>query len=234
MSPGAPDERLEAAVKSDDGFFTTVFVTPYSKYLARWAAHRGIAPNTVTVTGLAVGAAAVAAFALGSRGGLVAGAVLLQAAFTLDCVDGQLARYSGRTSPFGGWLDAMGDRAKEFAVYGGLAVGSVRGFDEPVWGLALAALTLQATRQLLDLGFGSRPRGGADSGAVARLSGALDDRAWSRWVRRTVVLPIGERLLLVSVTAAVFRPQVTFVALLAWGGLAAAYATTGRVLRSLA
>ena len=34
------------------------------------------------------------AFATGERWGLVAGAVLLQIAFTIDCVDGQLARYT--------------------------------------------------------------------------------------------------------------------------------------------
>ena len=159
---------------------------------------------------------------------------MLQAAFTLDCVDGQLARYSGRTSPFGGWFDAMGDRAKEFGVYAGLAVGSVRGFDDPVWGLALAALTLQAGRQLLDLAFGRRLQRSDGTRGVARVSGALDARPWSRWVRRTLVLPIGERLLLISVTAAFFRPEVTFLALLVFGGFAAVYAMTGRVLRSLA
>lgn len=230
----AADERLAAAVKSDDGLFTTLFVSPYSRYLARWAAHRGIAPNAVTLAGLVVGAGAAASFAVGSRAALVAGALLLQAAFTLDCVDGQLARYSGRTSALGGWLDAMADRSKEFGVYAGLAVGSVRGFDDPVWDLALAVLALQATRQLLDLGFGRRPRPAGADGGVARLSGALDAHPWSKWARRTVVLPIGERLLLVSVTAAFFRPEVTFLALLVWGGIAAAYATTGRVLRSLA
>ncbi|HET7531190.1 MAG TPA: hypothetical protein VFJ98_09555, partial [Mycobacteriales bacterium] len=66
------DERLSAAVKSEDGFFTTFFVSPYSRYVARWAAHRGVAPNTVTVLGLAVGLSAAAAFAVGSRPALVA------------------------------------------------------------------------------------------------------------------------------------------------------------------
>jgi phosphatidylglycerophosphate synthase len=236
VTGGTADARLAAAVKSDDGLFTTLFVTPYSKYVARWAANRGIAPNAVTVAGLAVGAGATVAFAFGTRATLVLGAVLLQAAFTLDCVDGQLARYSGRTSPFGGWLDAMGDRAKEFAVYGGLAVGSARSFHDPVWDLALAALALQAGRQTLDLAFARRAAAApGPGGGIARLSSTLDTRRpWSRWVRRTLVLPIGERLFLISLTAALFRPEITFAALLAWGGFAAAYALTGRILRSVA
>ena len=46
------DARLDTAVKSVDGFFTTFFVSPYSKYIARWAARRGITPNPVTITSL--------------------------------------------------------------------------------------------------------------------------------------------------------------------------------------
>ena len=39
---------LDSAVKASDGFFTTFFVSPYSKYIARWAARRGWTPNGVT------------------------------------------------------------------------------------------------------------------------------------------------------------------------------------------
>jgi hypothetical protein len=70
---------LDSTVKSSDGFFTTFFVSPYSKYIARWAARRGLTPNAVTMVSLGVGIVAAAAFATGERAGLVAGAVLLQA-----------------------------------------------------------------------------------------------------------------------------------------------------------
>jgi Family of unknown function (DUF5941) len=43
-------------------------------------------------------------------------------------------------------------------------------------------------------------------------------------------LPIGERLALISLTAAVWSPRVTFVALLVWGAVAAVYALTVRLL----
>ena len=36
---------LDSAVKANDGFFTTFFVSPYSKYIARWAARRGWTPE---------------------------------------------------------------------------------------------------------------------------------------------------------------------------------------------
>ena len=44
---------LDSAVKANDGFFTTFFVSPYSKYIARWAARRGWTPNGVTTLSVA-------------------------------------------------------------------------------------------------------------------------------------------------------------------------------------
>ncbi len=150
--------RLDSAVKSTDGFFTTFFVSPYSKHLARFAARRGWSPNAVTTVSMAIGLLAAAAFATGERWGLVAGALALQAAFVADCVDGQVARYAQRFSALGGWLDSIFDRAKEYAVFAGLAIGASRRGDD-VWLLAGAALTLQTMRHMLDFSFhdGARP-----------------------------------------------------------------------------
>src|SRR4051794_637203 len=144
--------QLDSAVKPVDGFFTTFFVSPYSKYIARWAARRGLTPNAVTSISMAVGVCAAAAFAVGTRAWLIAGALLLQAAFTLDCVDGQLARYTLTFSKFGAWLDSVFDRGKEYVVFAGLAIGASRAGD-PVWVLAGAALTLQVLRHAFDFSF---------------------------------------------------------------------------------
>ncbi len=146
---------LDSAVKANDGFFTTFFVSPYSRYIARWAARRGLTPNQVTTVSMAIGVLAAAAFATGSRPGLVAGAVLLQVAFTTDCVDGQLARYTRTFSKLGAWLDSIFDRSKEYVVYAGLAIGASRGFGEDVWVLAVAAMTLQTARHMADFSFGT-------------------------------------------------------------------------------
>jgi phosphatidylglycerophosphate synthase len=145
--------RLDAAVKSDDGFFTTFLVSPYSRYLARWAARRGFTPNQVTVASMALGVAAAAAFAAGTRGWAIVGAVLLQAAFTLDCVDGQLARYLAQYSAAGAWLDSVFDRGKEYVVLAGLAYGGTRVGQDGAWLLAAVALTVQTFRHVLDFGY---------------------------------------------------------------------------------
>jgi hypothetical protein len=52
------------------------------------------------------------------------------------------------------------------------------------------------------------------------------------WIKRIVAFPIGERFAAISITAAIWSPHTTFVVLLAWGGFAALYGTTGRILRS--
>jgi phosphatidylglycerophosphate synthase len=143
---------LESAVKANDGFFTTHFVSPYSKYIARWAARRGWTPNQVTTVSLGIGLLAAIAFATGERAGLIAGAVLLQIAFTTDCVDGQLARYSRQFSKLGAWLDSVFDRTKEYLVFAGLAIGASRTGD-PVWVLAGAALALQTVRHMIDFSY---------------------------------------------------------------------------------
>jgi hypothetical protein len=143
---------LDSAVKANDGFFTTYFVSPYSKYLARWAARNGLSPNTVTTISMAIGTVAALAFASGERAGLIAGAVLAQLAFATDCVDGQLARYTRTFSRFGAWLDSVFDRTKEYVIFAGLAIGASRAGDG-VWMLAASALALQTVRHAIDFSY---------------------------------------------------------------------------------
>ncbi len=236
-------ERLAAAAKANDTPFTMFLVTPYSKYLARFAARRGWSPDAITLVSFLLGVAAAAAFAAGTRPALVAGALLLQASFTADCVDGQLARYARRFSNFGGWLDSVLDRLKEYLVYGGLAIGASRGFGDDVWLLAAAALTLQTARHVSDFAYvaarrGSRPAAPPDEpghGRLWRVEAAAEQRSsWVRSANQLLRLPIGERFALISLTAALASPRVTFVALLVWGSVAAAYALTVRILLSYA
>ncbi|MBM9507116.1 CDP-alcohol phosphatidyltransferase family protein [Streptomyces sp. KK5PA1] len=225
--------RLRSAVKSRDGFFTTHFISPYSRYIARWCARRGLTPNQVTTASLLVALIAAGCAATGTRGGFVAAGVLLLASFVLDCTDGQLARYSLQYSTLGAWLDATFDRVKEYAYYAGLALGAARGGDD-VWALALGAMVLQTCRHVVDFAFNEANHdASANTSPTAALSGRLDSVGWTVWARRMIVLPIGERWALIAVLTAATTPRTTFVVLLIGCGLAACYTTAGRVLRSL-
>ncbi|GAA0356411.1 hypothetical protein GCM10009530_01930 [Microbispora corallina] len=260
--------RLNNAVKGADGFFTTFFVSTYSRFIARWAARRGLTPNQVTLISIALGLLSAGAFATGTRWGAVAGAVLIYFAFVFDCVDGQLARYARKFGVLGAWLDATFDRFKEYAVFVGLAVGATVsgqfGDGEGVWTLALVALALQTVKHLLDFSFGAANRRRAPVPLPTLALTVADDRPlraaleerkatrntgvrsllrlWTRagkfravhWARKMIVFPIGERFAAIAITSAFFDPRVTFLTLVIWGGVAATYTLTGRLLRSLA
>ncbi|WP_193386452.1 DUF5941 domain-containing protein [Streptomyces xiaopingdaonensis] len=229
------DVRLRSAVKARDGFFTTFCVSPYSRYLARWSARRGLTPNQVTTASLVTALIAAGCAATGSRLGFVAAGLLLLGSFVLDATDGQLARYALKYSTLGAWLDATFDRAKEYAFYAGLALGAARSDPaDDVWALALGAMVLQTVRHVVDFSFTEANHDAqANTSPTAALSERLDNAGWTIWLRRMVVLPIGERWALIAVLTALTTPRITFVVLLVGCALAACYTTAGRVLRSL-
>ncbi|GAB1338902.1 hypothetical protein ACE1SV_54920 [Streptomyces sp. E-15] len=225
--------RLRSAVKSRDGFFTTFFISPYSRYIARWCARRGLTPNQVTTASLLTALIAAGCAATGTRGGFIAAGALLIASFVLDCTDGQLARYALKYSTLGAWLDATFDRAKEYAYYAGLALGAARGGDD-VWALALGAMILQTCRHVVDFSFNEANHdASANTSPTAALSDKLDSVGWTVWLRRMIVLPIGERWALIAVLTAATTPRITFYVLLVGCAFAATYTTAGRVLRSV-
>lgn len=224
--------RLRRAVKGDDGLFTTYAVSTWTRYLARWCARRGWSPNLVTTLSLLVALAGAGAAATGTRAGYICTAVALYLSFALDCTDGQLARYSLQFSRIGSWLDATFDRAKEYAVYAGLAVGAVRGgHDHRIWLFAAGAMVLQTLRHHIDFAYHESLRGQPESGQRATAADA-PRRSPGYWARKVVILPIGERWALIALLTALTTPRVVFSVVLIWGALAAAYTTAGRVQRS--
>ena len=226
--------RLRTAVKARDGFFTTFCISPYSRYIARWCARRGLTPNQVTTASLLTALIAAGCAATGTRPGFVAAGVLLIASFVLDCTDGQLARYSLQYSTLGAWLDATFDRAKEYAYYAGLALGAANADGDDVWALALGAMVLQTCRHVVDFSFNEANHDATgNSSPTAALSDRLNSVGWTVWVRRMIVLPIGERWAMIAVLTALTTPRITFYVLLIGCALAACYTTAGRVLRSL-
>ncbi|QKV97486.1 CDP-alcohol phosphatidyltransferase family protein [Streptomyces sp. NA02950] len=226
--------RLRTAVKSRDGFFTTFCISPYSRYIARWCARRGLTPNQVTTASLLTALIAAACAATGTRPGFISAGVLLIASFVLDCTDGQLARYSLQYSTLGAWLDATFDRAKEYAYYAGLALGAARGGHDDVWALALGAMVLQTCRHVVDFSFNEANHDATgNTSPTAALSDRLDSVGWTVWLRRMIVLPIGERWAMIAVLTAFTTPRITLWVLIAGCALAACYTTAGRVLRSL-
>ena len=105
------------------------------KYVARWCARRGLTPNQVTERLACCSASlAAAAFATGERWGLVAGAVLLQVAFTLRLRRRPARALHAHASPSSapGWTRSSTAR-KEYVVFAGPGDRRRGQTGDPVW-----------------------------------------------------------------------------------------------------
>ncbi|GAA3715774.1 hypothetical protein GCM10022224_096760 [Nonomuraea antimicrobica] len=242
--------RLDTSVKADDGFFTTFCVSTWTRHLIKPAVQLKLTPNTVTGVSLALALLAAVWFSAGTQGGRLTGAVLLYLSFALDCLDGQLARYTRTFSPLGAWADGISDRLKEYAVFIGLAIGFG---GTGIWYLAVAAMVMQVVRHAVDYTYAGAmadaDRVGAqwgrparslleshdvrrEEGGVLKLARRLERDTIARWLKKIIVLPVGERTALIAVTAAVWGARATFLSLLGWGTVAAVYQLAGRIARS--
>lgn len=248
-----PETKLARALRPDDGFYSTFVIRRLSRRLTPTALRLRLRPNHITIGSLLIGLLAAASFAVGGRVGLVAGALLLQLSLVIDCVDGEVARYTRAFTGVGAWLDASTDRVKEYACYAGLAVGAGGG-DPDIWFLAAAMLSLQTTRHTTDYtftlvknaregaaisvpltqGLDAGPDGEETSAAVraVRASERSNQKPMVKWVKKAMYLPIGERWLVISLAAALGSAYWVFGVLLTLACLALAYTTAARVLRA--
>ena len=118
---------LERANRPDDGFYSTFVLRRASKPLTSLALRLRLTPNQISVFSLLRRAGRRRLLRRRARWrGLLAGALLMQASLVIDCVDGEVARFTRSFSDLGAWIDASSDRVKEYLAYAGLAVGSLR------------------------------------------------------------------------------------------------------------
>ena len=116
---GAP-AAAAVPLKARDAVWTVTAIDPIAVPLVRVAARfRAVTPNRLTVASALVAILAGTAFALGE---LVAGALIYQLSFLLDCMDGKLAKQRQLTNPLGGWYDVIGDTVRLIACSIGLII----------------------------------------------------------------------------------------------------------------
>ncbi|MFF5258658.1 CDP-alcohol phosphatidyltransferase family protein [Actinomadura viridis] len=93
-----------------------MLVDPLASRMVRFTANRtNVTPNQLTVGALILGLGAGACFAVATWPYLLLGALLYHLSFTLDCMDGKIARLKGTGSVFGAWLDYIFDRVRVLA-----------------------------------------------------------------------------------------------------------------------
>src|SRR5690349_9002958 len=193
-------------------FWGGVF-TPVARLLLKW----GVSPDAVTLVGtLGVCAGALIFF---PQGWLLAGVLVITAFVFSDIVDGNMARLSGRTSPFGAFLDSTLDRIADAAVFGGLAMYYVGPGDSDwlaalaIYNLVMGSVTSYARARAESLGMEAKVgiaeratrlvsilviTGLAD---IVNLAGAGEDALWA--------IPVTLGALAVASTITVFQRVLT-------------------------
>ncbi|MFD0685369.1 CDP-alcohol phosphatidyltransferase family protein [Actinomadura fibrosa] len=144
------EDVRQRTYKARDAWWTVLLVDPLASRLVKFTANRTrITPNQLTVAALVLGLGAGACFAAASWPWLLVGALLYHLSFTLDCMDGKIARLKGTGSVFGAWLDYIFDRVRVLACAIALMAGQYAVTDNVayVW-TAVAVVFLDMLRYM--------------------------------------------------------------------------------------
>ena len=120
---------------------------PASRRMAGWLSKTPVTPNGVTLVALTLVPTTAVLIVADNYAMAVIAAILLQVFMIVDLIDGDLARLTGRMSPFGYWFDSMVDFIFELTIAAAFGVGAVLAtgngwFALPtvIWIVALATI----------------------------------------------------------------------------------------------
>ena len=234
--------RLSMANRANDGFYSVFFLRKFSKILTWLAVRIGATPNQVTLLSFAIGLYAAYSFSQGGFAATLIGAILLQMSIIVDCVDGELARYTRKFSSLGAWLDAVTDRVKEYLVFFGLAYGAARE-GKDLWLPAILMMLIQTFRHLSDYNFAQSVKIRNEEllkvpvEFMADFDGIIPSERLPKgrlryWLGKIIQFPIGERWLVISATAVIGGATFTFTAMPILALISAIVVYRGRIIRT--
>ena len=234
--------RLRMANRANDGFFSVFFLRKFSKIFTWLAVRIGATPNQVTLLSFAIGLYSAYSFSRGDFWSIFTGAVLLQLSIIIDCVDGELARYTRKFSKLGAWLDAVTDRVKEYMVFLGLAYGAQLD-GRNLWIPAMAMMVIQTFRHLSDYNFAQIVKIRAEDNYakpvdfMAEYDGIITTEREPKgrlryWLGKIIQFPIGERWLAISASAVIGGAAFTFTIMPILAFISAVVVYRGRVIRT--
>jgi phosphatidylglycerophosphate synthase len=187
----------------------TLYLRRISPYLTRLLLRTGITPNGVTGLMIISGAAAAVALLWGGLPGALLAVFLVQLQMLLDCSDGELARWRGRSSAAGVFLDKLGHYTAEAMIPLALGVradggiGSIGGWT--TLGALLSVLVL-FNKSLNDIVHVARARTGLEP---------LADRSDAGTPRQSSVRRLRSMARFVPFHRAYHSVELTLLALLA-------------------
>lgn len=233
--------RLKLANRANDGFFSVFFLRKISKIFTWLAVRLKMTPNQVTLISFAVGLLSAYEFSIGSFWHIFTGAVLLQLSIIIDCVDGELARYTRKFSQLGAWLDAITDRIKEYLVFFALAYGAIKN-GQDLWIPAMGMMLFQTFRHISDYNFARinkiRSSNLEPMDFEIKNDGyiSVEREKKSRfeyWSKKALQFPIGERWLVISASSIIGGAAFTFTIMPILSLISIALVFRGRVRKSL-
>ncbi|TMR93260.1 CDP-alcohol phosphatidyltransferase family protein [Nonomuraea basaltis] len=154
--------------KNGEHWAGVLYMRRLSIYVTWWLTKTSVTPNQLTWVMTLAGIAAGVVLALPGLWAAVAAALLVQVYLLLDCSDGELARWTGKTSLTGVYLDRVGAYFAEAALLAGL--GWRASAVMPDWytvlgfAAALGAILIKAETDLVDV---ARAKGGLPTATEA-------------------------------------------------------------------
>lgn len=119
----AGKQILRNTIKPTDGIVSRHINRPISTRISAMLLRmQRVRPNHATALTFLAAVLMFASLVLGGHGGLIAGAILFQAASVLDGVDGEIARATFRTSDLGATIDSLTDALTNLGFLVGLGI----------------------------------------------------------------------------------------------------------------
>jgi phosphatidylglycerophosphate synthase len=173
-----------------EGFFTR-HVRRYSIPVSRQLLRTPISANQVTLAGFGFALLGGLAFSLGSYWMGVLGALLYAFSTVLDCSDGEVARGSLSSSPYGAWLETITDYLSYFVVLGGIVLGDVRSHGFCIHAkasivAAAASLAIVSLVGYLRHRVASQNPGALDDALAAELKKGTPVQRFTGWSRQLI------------------------------------------------
>lgn len=140
---GGQPEGIKERV-NEEHWAGRLYMRDISPYVSTLFVRLGVPPNPITYLMMGFGVAAGVVLAFGGVWSALLAAVLVQIYLLLDCSDGEVARFTGRTSVAGIYLDRIGHYLAEIALLIGLGIRAQGGFEAGGWVIAGMAAALGA------------------------------------------------------------------------------------------
>lgn len=243
----ALDLRWQRAARGQDGLVSTLALRPVSRWTSRLAVRLGVSPNALTLLSVLLALTAAVLLAGGGQFGTAGAVVLMYVALVLDCSDGEVARFTGKATAVGGWLDGFTDRIKEHGLLIGLAFGAAN-LGADAWLVASVAVAVITARHIANFAFietvatpqkiAPRARGFDEPVDYSEATSNWKQRPGLAqttprgWISRVLHAPVSERWAVLGVLALAGDARCALLGYASYVGLSLLLTTAGWIVRT--